>query len=190
MGAGVIAAGLGAIGSRRNQKKLNKLLERAPKYKINDEAYDNQAIAKSEAFGRDRSIQFQETQLEQDAANAVTDVKDVASSTNALLAAITAIKANQNTARVGLAQNEAQLMAQRKAQLIGVNNQMIDEKDKMWNYNENMPYQMKVAALRDRKKANDELFLKGVDNWAAEDSNRQGAVIGAVGSMFGGMMGK
>lgn len=142
--------------ARRNTKKLKELIDKRPEYKINEEAYDNQAIAKAEAYGRDRGIQRQETQLEQDAANAVGDVKDVASSTNALLGAITAIKANQNTTRRGLAQDEAQLMAQKKAQLIDVNNQMIDEKDKAWNFNKNMPYQMKVAALRDRVKYNQE----------------------------------
>lgn len=149
-------AALNANNARRNTKKLKELIDKRPEYKINQEAYDNQAIAKAEAYGRDRGIQRQETQLEQDAANAVGDVKDVASSTNALLGAITAIKANQNSARRGLAQDEAQLMAQKKSQLLNVNQQMIDEKDKAWNYNKNMPYQMKVAALRDRVKYNQE----------------------------------
>ena len=200
---------LNANNARRNTKKLKELIDKRPEYKINQEAYDNQAIAKAEAYGRDRGIQRQETQLEQDAANAVGDVKDVASSTNALLGAITAIKANQNATRRGLAQDEAQLMAQKKAQLLNVNQQMIDEKDKAWNYNQNMPYQMKVAALRDRVKYNQEqaaqqfaassnfmtnMFAGGGFNWGGGQKQDQSGVAGG-GPMYnsgggggGGMM--
>lgn len=145
------------ISARRKQKKLNKLIENRPKYKIADEAYQNQAIARSEAYGRDRSIQMQEEELEQDTSDAVAAAKDVTSSTSGLLSTIAAINANKDESRRGLAQTEAQLQMQKKGQLLGVNSQMIDEKDKAWNYNENMPYQMKVAALRDRIKYNQEM---------------------------------
>lgn len=180
MGLGIGVAALGAVGGKKNQKALNKLLANAPKYKINQEAFENQNIARSQAYGRDRGIQMQQQNLEQDAANATQDVKSITGSTNALLSAISAINSNKNQNIRGLAMDEANLMNQKRQQLYGVNQQMIDEQDKAWNYNENMPYQMKVAALRDRKKANDELTLKGIDSQAATDS----ATIGAVGNMF------
>lgn len=145
------------IGARKNQKKLDKLIKNAPKYKITDEAFENQAIARSEAYGRDRSIQMQEQKLEQDAENAVSSVKDVTSGTSGLLSTIAAIQANKDSTRRDLATSEAQLQAQKKSQLLNVNSAMIDEKDKAWNYNENMPYQMKVAALRDKVKFKREL---------------------------------
>ncbi len=189
------------ISARRKQKKLNKLIENRPKYKIADEAFDNQAIAKAEAYGRDRAIQGQEQQLEQDAANAATNVKDVTSGTSGLLSTIAAIEANKNATRRGLAQDEASLMSGKKSQLLGVNNQMIDEKDKEWNYNENMPYQMKVAALRDRIKYNQEMasqqfaassnfmtnmFAGGGFNWGGGGQGGSGGSGGGGSSSGGG----
>lgn len=144
------------ISARRKQKKLDKMIDNRPKYKITDEAFENQAIARGEAYGRDRAIQGQEAELEQDASDAVGQAKDVTSSTSALMSTIAAINANKDQSRRELATTEAQLMAGKKSQLLDVNTQMIDEKDKAWNYNENMPYQMKVAALRDRIKNNQE----------------------------------
>jgi hypothetical protein len=189
------------LAAKKKQKKLNKLIDNRPKYKIADEAYDNQAIAKAEAYGRDRAIQGQEQELEQDAANAVADVKDVTSGTSGLLSTIAAINANKDQSRRGLAQQEAQLMAQKKGQLLDVNNQMIDEKDKAWNYNENMPYQMKVAALRDRIKFNQEqaaqqyaassnfmtnMFAGGSFNYQQPNSGQTQTQDGGGGSVAGG----
>jgi hypothetical protein len=91
--------------------------------------------------------------------------------------------------------------------LIGVNQQMIDEKDKAWNYNENMPYQMKVAALRDRIKFNQEqaaqqfaassnfmtnMFAGGSFNYQQPNSQQiqpqGGGGMGGSSSSGGGMM--
>jgi hypothetical protein len=185
MGFGLIAAGLGAIGGRKNKKELDRLLKKAPKYETTPEAFDNQAMAKAQAFGRDRAIQGQEHQIEQQGVDALAAAKDVTSSTSGLLSTIAAINANQDAARRGLAQDEAAIQQQKMQQLYGANSAVIDEKDKAWNFNTNMPYQMKVAALRDRKKANDELALKGIESQATTDA----ASIEAVGNMFGGMGG-
>jgi len=136
---------------------MDKLIANAPKYKIQDEAFQNQAMARSQAFGRDRSIQAQEAQLDQDASNAVGQAKDVTSSTSGLLSTIAALQANKDNAGRGLAQDEAAIQNQKMQQLQNVNQQMIDEKDKEWNYNVNEPYQNKVQSLRDRKKARGEL---------------------------------
>lgn len=195
------------LAAKKKQKQLNKEIANAPKYKITDEAYDNQAIAKSEAYGRDRAIQGREAQMDVEAANAITDVKDITTGTSSLLSTIAAIKANQDTGKRGLAVEEAALKSQKKSQLIGVNNQMIDEKDKAWNYNENMPYQMKVAALRDRIKYNQEqaaqqfaassnfmtnMFAGGSFNYQQPNSQQTqpqgGGGIGGGSSAGGGMM--
>jgi hypothetical protein len=195
------------FAAKKKQKKLNKMIENRPKYKIADEAYDNQAIAKAEAYGRDRAIQGQEQELEQGAANAVAAAKDVTAGTSGLLSTIAAINANKDAATRGLAQQEAQLQMQKKGQLLDVNNQMIDEKDKAWNYNENMPYQMKVAALRDRIKFNQEqaaqqyaassnfmtsMFAGGQFNYQQPNSGQtqtQGGGGGSAGGGGGGMTG-
>lgn len=138
-------------------KKLKKLTANAPKYKIQDEAHQNQAVARGAAYGRNAGIQAQEQQMEQDASNSISAAKDVTSSTSGLLSTLAAIQANQDQTRRELAQQEAQIQQQNQSQLLDVNNQMIDEKDKEWNYNVNMPYQTQVANLRDRKKARAEL---------------------------------
>lgn len=189
------------LAAKKKQKKLNKLIDNRPKYKISDEAFDNQAIAKAEAYGRDRAIQGQEAELEQDAADAVSAAKDVTSGTSSLLSTIAAISANKDASRRDLAIGEAQLMNQKKAQLLNVNSQMIDEKDKAWNYNENMPYQMKVAALRDRIKFNQEqaaqqyaassnfmtnMFAGGSFNYQQPNSGQTQTQDGGGGSMAGG----
>jgi hypothetical protein len=144
------------VASRKNQKRLKNEISNRPTYNISDEAYQNQALAKSDAFGRDRSIQMQEQQLDQDAANAAGQAKDVTNSTSGLLSTIAAINSNKESAGRNLAQDEAQLRGQKLNTLMNTNTAMIDEKDKAWNFNENMPHQLRVAALRDKVKYNQE----------------------------------
>lgn len=153
-------------------KKLKKLTANAPKYDIQDEAYQNQAIAKAAAYGRNRAIESQQSQLDQDTSNAVGAAKDITSSTSGLLSTLAAISAQKDTARRGLAQQEAQIQQQNTGQLLDANQAMIDEKDKAWNYNVNEPYQSRVAALRERKKARGELV---------------GSIIGAVANVGTGL---
>jgi hypothetical protein len=195
-----IAIGMG-LSARKKQKKLNKMIDNRPKYKIADEAYENQAIARGEAYGRDRSIQMQEQELEQGTADAVAAAKDVTAGTSGLLSTIAAINASKDASTRGLAETEARLQMQKKGQLLDVNNMMIDEKDKAWNYNENMPYQMKVAALRDRIKFNQEqaaqqyaassnfmtnMFAGGSFNYQQPNSGQTQTQGGGGGSMGGG----
>lgn len=183
MGVGLVTATVGAIGSKRAQKKLGKLLKNAPKYSINKEAFENQNVARTRAFGKDRDVQMQQENIEQSAAQAANQAQDVSSSTAALLNTMSAIQANRTGAQRDLTQMEAGLRNQRMAEFFGAQNMMIDEKDKAWNYNTNMPFQMKVAAQRDRQKYNTELMLKGVEAQAATDA----AGIQAMGQMFGAM---
>lgn len=138
-------------------KKINRLLKNRPKYEINQEVFDNQAIARGAAFGRDRSIQMQEEQLEQNAANAAFQAKDVTSSTSGLLSTIASIQAGQSSAQRDLATTEASIQRGNRQDLYGANQAVIDEKDKEFDFNVNQPYQNKVQNLRDRKKARGEL---------------------------------
>ena len=181
MAIGSLVGIMGAIGAKKNQKKLDKLLANAPKYDINDEAYQNQDLARSQAFGRNRAIQMQEQNINQQAANAASQARQTTSSTSGLLQAIAAINASSNNSRRGLAQDEAAMQQQNMQNLYGANNAMIDEKDKAWNYNTNMPFQMKVASYRDRIKANQELQMAGLAY--------EGQTVSAFAGMMGGMMG-
>lgn len=159
LGTSLTAGIVGASGSKKNTRKLNKLISNAPKYKINDEAFENQNIARSQAFGRDRSIQMQQENVSQEAANSAGQARDISSSTSSLLSAISSINSSKNQTLRGLAQDESAIQNDKIQQLYGVNNMMIDEKDKRWNYNTNMPFQNKVAALRDKVKYNQDLQL-------------------------------
>lgn len=160
-------------------KKMDQLIKNRPVYKTADEAFDNQALAKARAFGRDRSIQAAETKIDQDAANAAGQAQEITDSTSGLLATIAAINANKGTTVRGLAADEAAIQANNVQQLYGANQAMIDEKDKAWDFNVNQPYQNKVQALRDRKKARSEMV-----------GNIAGAVVNAgAGFLTGGLLG-
>lgn len=182
MGLGTAVSLISEISKDKNNKALKREISRAPKYKIQDEAYQNQAMAKSQAFGRDRTIQMQQENVDQDAVAAATAAKSVSTGTSSLLSTIAAINANKNATKRGLAQDEATLKTQKMGQLLDVNTQMIDEKDKAWNYNINMPYQMKIAALRDKIKDNTETSRAGIEYEASSTA--------AFGNMMGSMMGK
>lgn len=182
MGLGTAVSLISEISKDKNNKKLSREIANAPKYKINEEAYENQAVAKSQAYGKDRAIMAQEQNMEADAASATNQVKQVSNSTSGILGTLAAINANKNSSRRQLAVDEASLKNQKIQQLYGVNNQMIDEKDKAWNYNTNMPYQMKIAALRDKIQANTEMSAKGLDY----ETSTSTAFMGSMGSMMGG----
>jgi hypothetical protein len=139
------------------KKDMSRLLRNRPKYEINQEVFDNQALAKGAAFGRDRSIQMQETEMEQSASNAIAEAKNVTSSTSGLLSTIASIQANQNAAGRDLATTEAQIQQQNRGDLFAANQAVIDEKDKAFDFNVNQPYQNKIQSLRDRKKARTEM---------------------------------
>jgi hypothetical protein len=161
--AGAIAAGTAIAGGKQKnnaRKALDKTIRNRPKYEIADEAYENQNLARSEAFGRDRAIQTQQENLDLGAENAVSQAKDVTSSTSGLLSTIASIQANKDAAGRQLAIDEASL--DKTKQLIMANNMMIDEKDKAWNFNKNMPYQNKLAMYRMKQREGSELMRMGL----------------------------
>jgi hypothetical protein len=138
------------FGSRKAKKEIKKLLKNRPKYEIPDEAAQNQAAARAQAYGRDRSIQMQEENIGQEAANAASAAKDVSGSTSALLSTIAAINANKTGQLRGLAQDEAAMQSGKMQNMYAANTAMVDEKDKAWNYNVNMPYQQKLQRANEK----------------------------------------
>lgn len=150
---GVVKGVAGGIVANKARKNLNKTLANAPKYNMMSEAKDNQALAKGNAFGRDRSIQMAQEDVSQSAENAATQAKDVTNSTSSLLSSISQIQAQKNSAMRNLAQDDAASRQEKLLNLQNANSQMLDEKDKVWNYNVNMPFQNRVAQYRDQFKA-------------------------------------
>jgi hypothetical protein len=178
---GLIASISGTRIRKKANRALNKELANAPKYKITDEAFENQAMARSTAFGRDRGIQMGQENIAQSASDAASQARNVTNSTSSLLSTISAIQANKNQQLRGLAQDDAVLRNQKMQQLQGVNSQLIDEKDKAWNYNENMPFQMRVAMHRDKAKVGSEMEMAGV----AAQAQTESALISSAGSIVG-----
>lgn len=188
MGLGAVTGIAGLFGARKAKKELKNLLANAPKYKIAEEAFQNQDIAKAEAFGKDRDVQMAKEDIDADVAKATGEAKDITTSTSALLSALTDIESSAFGAKRDLGQYEAGTLRRQKiGALYGANQAMIDEKDKEWNYNENMPYQMKVASARDREKFNREMMMRGAESEANAHNSRvqaAGQMFGAVGGML------
>lgn len=156
-------------------KKIRSQIKKMPKYKINDEAFENQAIARSRAFGRNAAVQAQEENIDQGAANAAFSTSSVADNTSSLLSTIAAINANRNNALRGLAADEAAIQSANTGELYAANQAMIDEKDKAWNQNVMAPWQAKLGDLQ-RRKANRTGF------W----NNVAGGLMSTAGSLIGG----
>lgn len=173
-------------GKGNLKTQLDAAIKNRPKYNIAEEAYANQGLAKSRAFGRDRSIQMAEENVDRDVASSIGSAKNISSNTGAILDTLSSIGTSAMDTKRGLAMNEAQLQNQKFGELYGANNAMIDEKDKAWNYNVNQPYMNKIQALRDNRKFRQELLMKGLD-FAGTIA---GATIGGpAGSASGGKLG-
>jgi hypothetical protein len=182
MALGSIMSLISEEQKKDKRRELDRQINNAPKYVINNEAYQNQAIARQQAYGRDEATMIQEQNLDQDAADTIAEARNVTSSSSGLLSTLAAINANKSGGLRDLAAQEARIKQQNKGQLINVNNQMIDEKDKAWNYNVNMPYQNRIAALRDQIKFLSEMSMAGMSYEAQTSSS----FMGSMGSMMGG----
>lgn len=183
----IVGGAAGFVGKTikniRLRKKMKKLEQERPKYVINEEAYDNQALAKARAFGRDRTIQMAEENVDQDIAADVGQAKNISSNTGAVLDTLRAISTSGMETKRDLAMQEVAAQNQRMGELYNANNAMIDEKDKEWNYNVNEPYQNKIQELRLRRKNAQETNMKMLDFAGTIAAAKMG------GGMSGGSMG-
>lgn len=171
-----------------------------PKYKIADEAFQTQNIAKSRAFGRDRAVQTAQEDLDVQAATSAQEARDVSDSTTSLLSTIAAISANQTQAKRGLAQQEAEIQRANVGDLYQANQAMIDEKDKMWRQNVYAPWELRLnelAAKRRRRQAVTDSIVGGITgmgplmNWGGgidgveggggtQGNSDAGGIVGAI----------
>lgn len=149
-----------------------------PKYKIQKEAFDNQNLARSAAFGRDRDVQMQEENIDAGVADAIGDAKDVTSSSSALLSTLAMLEGNKNQALRGLAQDESGIRRGNRAELYAANNAMIDEKDKAWRQNKFAPWEAKLQGLREKQARRAQL-----------GSAITGGLLSAAGTVLGGPVG-
>ena len=168
-------------------KKIRRQIANMPKYTIQDEAFQNQAIARTRAYGRDRDVQMAQEEIEQSAADATSDAMEVTPSTTDLLGTIAAIQSNTAGNTRGLAREEATIRGQRVNELYGANQALIDEKDKAWMQNVYAPWDAKLRNLQQRK-ARRSAFWSNVAGGllTAAGAAIRGTVGGAIGVKVGG----
>lgn len=166
-------------------KKLDKLIKNRPQYTISKESADNQSAAKKAASTRDLATVNAEQQIAQNAANANAAATGSSASGAGVLAAMSGVNAGTAASGSRVAAQEAQSNAVKRSAVMQSNASMVDEKDKAWDYNVNQPYQNKVAALRERKRARQELLMKGIDS-AVSISATSLSMGGMSGSPSGG----
>jgi len=154
---------------RRYQRQLQDEINKRPKY-----GTANQNLAAARYFGRDPAAQYAEQGIQQDATRAAVQARDSTNSTSALMSTIAAIQANSSNARLGINAQEASMGDQRLQAYI-------DEYDKRFEQDENMPHQLKIAALRDKIKHQQQLQQAGV----AYEAQTTSSMLGSIGSMGG-----
>jgi hypothetical protein len=154
----------------RYQRQLTAEIARRPKY-----GTANQNLAAARYFGRDKSVQYAEEGIAQDANQAAAQARSATNSTSSLLSTISAINANSVSARRGIQAQESAMGDQRLQSYV-------DEFDKRFEQDENMPHQLRIAALREKIKHQQQLQQAGV----AYEAQTTSAMLGSVGSMGGG----
>jgi hypothetical protein len=174
---------------RKLNKKIDKQIANMPKYKINQEVFDTQSLARSRAFGRDRAIQTAQEDLEQGAADASAEARDVTNSTSGLLSTIASINANTTAGRRGLAQDEATIQRENVGDLYAANTMVGEEKDKAWNQNVFAPWEAKLGALKQKQANRNQLtssivggLLSGVGSLATGGAFGAGGTFGKAAS--------
>ena len=187
---GMLAGGKPFEASKKMslKKQMDAAIQNRPKYRVNPENIDNQSIAKARAFGRDRTIQMAEENVDRDMATNIGQAKNISSNTGAILDTLSSLGTGAQETKRGLAMNEAQLQGQKVGELYDANTAMSEEKDKEWNFNVNEPYQNKIQMLRDKRKFRQELLMKGLDFAGTIAGAGMGGSGGAAGSKLGSVV--
>lgn len=170
MAAGAIMGLIAQDEERDLQRDLDAEIKKMPKYGMS-----NQNLAAARAFGRTKEAQIASEDISQDAANAGAAAANVTNSTSGLLSTIEAIQANSQQQRRGLAAQESQLGDQRLQSYF-------DEFDKRFNYDVNQPYQMRIKAIVDKIKHQQQLQQAGV----AYEAQTSSSLLSSIGGGFGG----
>lgn len=175
---------------RKLKKELDTAIKNRPKYQVAEGYYDNQALAKARAFGKDRGVQMAEEKLDTGASQAIGEAKNITGSTSSLLETLRSITDSTQSQKQNLAIQESQMRDQRLGDLYGANIALGEEQDKAWNYNVNEPYQLKIQELRERRKARQEAMMKLLDVTGTIAGAAVGGPMGAsVGSNLGRVAG-
>lgn len=130
----LIGAGIGgAVGDWESSNR--------PKYQINPEYDENRALAQGAAFGQNNAVTQGLKQADADMAETGNQAQQVSSSTGQILNVLKSANQTKMNSQRQLTGLGAQFNNQGRQELMGANTALAEEKDKAWNYNQNMPYQ-------------------------------------------------
>lgn len=164
------------------KKQIDQLIKKRPVYEIADEYSQNQDLARLQAFGRDRAIRQQEENIAQESTDAISQVQDYSTSASGILSTLASISQNKNAALRGLATDEATINREKMKDFFGANIDMAEEKDKEFEYNVNMPYQLKLERLYQKKRRRD-ILADQVIGWGTGIAGLTG-ILGSDASIF------
>lgn len=159
------------------KKKIEEHLKKRPEYAISEQYYDNQALARAAAFGRDRAVQQQEENIEQESANAIGMAGQYSNSASGILNTLSSITNSKNQALRNLAIDESAIQRTKMQDLYGANVGLAEEEDKAFEYNVNMPYQKKLEMLQEKKRRRQQLTDTAI-GW--------GTGVAGLSTVFGG----
>lgn len=160
------------------KRKIERHMANRPTYEMSQQHLDNQALARTAAFGRDRAIMAQEENLEQQSADSIGTASQFSNSASGILATLSSITDSKNSALRNLAADEAVIQRSKMQDLYGANTALAEEEDKEFEYNVNMPYQKKLEYLQNRKKRREQVTDQAI-----------GSVVGLLGAGGGGGQG-
>lgn len=135
-----------------------------PKYNLLPESDQNKALASQAAFGTSQATSQGVAQAEQDAAEATNTAQNYSANTGSILNVLKSVNANKNQTIRGYMGDLGQQQTVGRSQLMGANLSAIDEQDKAWNYNVNLPYQNRVAQNREFQKGSMENYWRLLDS--------------------------
>lgn len=147
-----------------------------PKYNVLPESDQNKALATTSAFGVSPAVSQGISQAEQDAAEATNTAQNYSANTGSILNVLKSVNANKNQTIRGYMGDLGQQQTVGRSQLMGANLGAIDEQDKAWNFNTNLPYQNRVAQNREFQKGSMENYWRLLDSIRARNTYGGGAV--------------
>lgn len=137
------------------QKKINELINNRPKYEISPTVGEDQAIANANAFGEDRVLEGERTQLAQETANNITNAEKYAGSASSILATLSSLTNNQYAESRNLGIAGAQLRNQKIGQKYAIDQNAEAAYDKAFNWNVAGKYSDMLNQLYQRKRVKD-----------------------------------
>jgi hypothetical protein len=184
MGVGLIG-GIGSIfGNRKSNRELDKLLKQNPAYQSNPIAAQRMALAQQLLNARQPGAAAAERNIYGAQANSMANVQRNATDSSQALALAAGIGGQTNQAFGDLAQQEAQGYQQRYQNLVGAQEGMIQEGDKV--YGDQVRRFQDLAAIRGMQNQNRQSSWQGISNLGFGLANYGAATEQKAADIFSG----